>query len=183
MALRTHGWTRADLDRLPDDDGNRYEIIDGELLVTPAPRPAHEFIIDELGWLLEEYCRREGIGRAFHGKSAVVTEASHIEPDIAVRENVVPPPPRWDDVPRPLLVVEVLSSSSRRNDLVRKRTFYRGIGVPEYWVVDGDDRTILVVTADGDRVERENLNWHPAAARSTFVLDLPAFFTEILGRA
>src|SRR5205085_8861896 len=121
MALKTHRWTRADLERLPEDDGNRYEIIDGELLVTPAPRPAHDAIVEELGWLLNDYCRRVNLGRASHGRPVMVTESSHVEPDIVVRVRFVPPD-RWDDVPLPMLIVEVLSESTRQNDLVKKRS-------------------------------------------------------------
>jgi Uma2 family endonuclease len=183
MALTTNRWTRADLDRLPEDDGNKYEILDGELLVTPAPRPAHEYIIDELGNLLSEYCRRTGIGRAFHGKSAVVTERSHLEPDIVVRARVVPPPKRWDDVPTPFLIVEVLSDSTRRRDLVKKRAFYMANGIPEYWIVDGDSRTVRVVTPSGERIETQSLRWHPAGAADPFNLDVAALFDATLGPA
>jgi Uma2 family endonuclease len=149
--------------------------------VTPAPRPAHHVIVDELGFLLSEYCRREGIGRASHGRPVLVTPESHTEPDIVGRQREVPPADRWDDVPLPFLVVEVLSESTRRYNLVKKQSFYLKVGVPEYWVVDGDARTVLVITPDGDRTESKALGWHPTGAREPFTLDLVSFFEEVLG--
>lgn len=181
MAATTRRWTRADLARLPDD-GNIYEIIDGELLVTPAPRPAHEMIVEELGHALDEYCRRTGIGRASHSRPAMVTPDSEVEPDIVVRERMVPPPERWDDAPLPMLVVEVLSESSRRNDLIKKRRFYLDSGVPEYWIVDGESRSVGVVTPAGDRTEAHSLLWRPRDGIAPLELDLVRLFEESLGR-
>jgi Uma2 family endonuclease len=181
MALSTQGWTRADLERLPDD-GNRYEIIDGALLVTPAPLPAHERIIEELGWLLDQYCRRFDVGRASRGKAAMVTDTSHVEPDILVRPLVSPPPERWDDAPLPMLVVEVLSESSHRHDLVNKRAFYLAAGVPEYWVIDGTARTVHVMTAAGERIESVGVTWQPSPGQPALEVDLRGLFEAALGR-
>jgi Uma2 family endonuclease len=180
MALKTHRWTRADLQRLPDD-GNTYEIIEGELLVTPAPRPAHEAIVDEVGRVLDDYCRREHVGVASHSRPVLATPTSEVQPDIVVRRKISPPPDRWDEAPRPMLVVEVLSESTRRHDLVKKRAFYIENGVPEYWVVDGDARSVLVVTATGERTESAVLRWRPDGASETLEIDLVALFKEALG--
>ena len=180
MALSTHRWTRADLERLPDDDGNRYEIIDGELLVTPAPRPAHGAIVTELGSALSACCRRIGL-TVSTARPAIVTPDSHVEPDIVVRGRTVPPPDRWDDAPLPVLVVEVLSESTRRNDRIRKRRFYLEAGVPEYWIVDGDSRVVLVIDASGERAESRRLTWRPPGAQESVTIDLEKVFEEALG--
>jgi Uma2 family endonuclease len=180
MALKTQRWTRADLERLPDD-GNTYEVIDGELLVSPAPRPAHEEVIHVFGSALAAYCQRTRIATAYHGKSAMVTETSEVQPDIVVRKRVVPPPDRWDDVPLPLLIAEVLSESTRRYDLIKKRAFYMENGVPEYWIIDGDARTVRVVTPAGERTEVATLRWHPVASVDALEIDLTALFEEALG--
>jgi len=181
MATSTHRWTREDLDRLPDDDGNRYEIIDGELLVTPAPRPAHEIIIEELGWRLDAYCQRFEIGLAYRGNSAVVTPSSHVEPDIVVRRRVIRAPETWDEMPLPILVVEVLSESTRRNDLVKKRAFYMSVGIAEYWIVDPDARNVLVITPAGQRVETGRLRWRPVSDHPSLEIDFSVLFENILG--
>ncbi|MEO5568199.1 MAG: Uma2 family endonuclease [Gemmatimonadaceae bacterium] len=180
MALTTHRWTRADLERLPDD-GNRYEVIDGDLLVSPAPRPAHERLVMEFGRALDEYCRRVKGVQASFGRPAMVTATSEVEPDIVVRASVAPPPDRWDDAPVPLLVVEVFSESTRRNDAIRKRAFYLANGVAEYWMVDGDARQVRVVDAHGERTESATLRWAPTAGSVPLDLDLATLFIEALG--
>jgi Uma2 family endonuclease len=180
MQQSIHGWTRADLERLPDD-GQKYEVIHGELLVSPVPRPAHEELVVALGQRLAAYCDREHLGRVYWGNPAFVTADSEVIPDIVVRRSLVPPPERWDDAPMPLLVVEVLSESTRRADLVRKRAFYVESGVPEYWIVDGDARVVRVVTSAGEHVETGRLTWEPGGAASALVIDVAALFGEVLG--
>ncbi len=77
-----------------------------------------------------------------------------------------------------LLVAEVLSPSSARGDRFLKRLRYREAGVPLYWVVDGDERTVEVWTPADDfpRLERERLVWRPQAAREPFTLSLEELF-------
>ena len=83
MALETHRWTRADLERMPDD-GNRYEVIHGELLVSPAPRPAHVFIQDYLQQrVLAPFC--EPLGFMVSVTGAFVSDDSETIPDTIVR--------------------------------------------------------------------------------------------------
>lgn len=180
MALMAKRWTRGDLERLPND-GNRYEVIHGELLVSPAPRPTHAYLVDRLDRILDAYSDRERVGRASSGNSAFVTTDSEVIPDIVVRQTPVPPPERWDDLPTPILVVEVLSPSTKRADLVKKRAFYIESGIPEYWIVDGEARSIRVVRAVGETVETKSLRWEPVGAVSPLEIDLAAFFTEALG--
>jgi Uma2 family endonuclease len=179
MALDTHRWTRADLARLPDD-GNRYEIIHGALLVSPAPRPEHQALVYVLRRLLEAYCDREGLGELAE-VSAFVADDSEVIPDLVVRNRLRPPPRDWDDAPMPLLVVEVISESTRSYDEIKKSGFYVESGVPEYWVVDGKARTIRVISASGDRVESKSLAWQPPGAQSPLQIDLPFLFAEALG--
>ena len=180
MALSTHRWTRADLERLPDD-GNRYEVIHGELLVSPAPRPAHEELVYALRRILEPYCDRERIGKVSDANPAFVTDDSEVIPDLVVRERMSPPPERWDDAPKPILVVEVLSESTRRADRIKKRAFYLETGIPEYWIVDGNSRTIQVVTATRDEVADDAVVWQPAGVTRSLHIGVRAFFEEALG--
>jgi Uma2 family endonuclease len=180
MALSTHRWTRADLERLPDD-GNRYEVIHGELLVSPAPRPTHAALVYAVRRLLEPYCEREALGMVSGDNQAFVEDDSEVIPDLVVRNFPVPPPEKWDDAPVPLLVVEVLSDSTRRNDLVKKRAFYMESGLPEYWIVDGDARSVIVVTPSGERTETGTLHWHPTGAARPLEADLVRLFSDVLG--
>jgi Uma2 family endonuclease len=179
MALRTHRWTRADLERMPDD-GNRYEVIHGELLVSPAPRPAHDLLVYVLRRLLEPYCDQHALG-IIGSIQAFVSEESETIPDLVVRHLPVPPPDKWDDAPAPSLVVEVLSDSTRRNDEVKKRAFYIESGVPDYWIVDAEARTIRVITRTVDRMEAETFQWTPQGASEPLLIDVPRFFSQALG--
>jgi Uma2 family endonuclease len=179
MALGTRPWTRADLERLPDDT-NKYELVRGELLVSAMARPAHGYIKQEVRIRLEAYCIQERIGRVFEESGYALDESETI-PDILVRERVLPPPDRCDDLPMPLLVVEVISESTRRNDEVKKRAFYMESGIPEYWIVDGKARTIRVITSTGDRVESTTLRWSPPGASKPLDIDIQDLFNEAIG--
>jgi Uma2 family endonuclease len=179
MALKTHDWTRADLERLPND-GNKYEVIHGELLVSPAPRPAHAYLARALRSLLDAFCVRERIGDVGEVQ-AFVTKDSETIPDLVVRHLPLPPPKDWADAAMPSLVVEVLSDSTRRYDEVKKRAFYMEAGIPEYWIVDGTARTVRVITPGDDRIETTRLRWSPSGASASLEIDLQQFFTSALG--
>lgn len=181
MAQATKEWTRGDLARLPDD-GNKYEVVRGELFVTPAPRSPHQQLIAMLNRLLVPYVASEGIGLVHQARSVVVFDGSEVEPDLFVQPTVSAPPPRWENAPTPLLVVEVLSPVTKRRDRGSKRQLYLDAGVPEYWIVDGERRSVMVVRpgAEDARVTG-TLTWTPDGARTPFTLDLPAFFTDVLG--
>ena len=180
MATKARPWTRADLERLPDD-GNKYEVIRGELFVTPPPSTRHEELLTVLADHLRRYAERAEIGRVYAGKPAMVLDDSHAEPDLLIRRRVVPLPDKWDQMPVPILIVEILSSSTRRRDLIEKKALYLDAGVVEYWIVDGLERSVRVVRADGERVETNSLRWEPAGASDPFVLNVAAYFHEALG--
>ena len=180
MALRTRRWKRADLLRLPDD-GNRYEVVDGELFVTPAPSPAHERILLVLAERLRQFLAPLDLGDIHQGRSAVVLGNSQVEPDLLACAVVVPPPATWDEMPRPFLVVEVLSPTTSRRDQIAKRALYEREGIPEYWIVDGATRTIRVVSAGRDAIESTTVFWQPPGASVTLELDVASLFREALG--
>lgn len=162
----------------------RYEFVDGEVRVTPAPRPAHYDVQMALYDRVREYVATQGVGRTFVSPSDLALETdSAVQPDL----YVVPGTPRlrlraWSDVTRLLLAVEVLSPSTARYDRLAKRRYYARNGVPEYWIVDVDTRLVERSGPDG-RVEvlGDRLQWHPEGADEPFVLDLPAFFHDALG--
>jgi len=181
MAQATGAWTLADLDRLPGD-GNRYELIDGELFVTPAPAPAHEVLATALRELLDPYVRKERLGSVYMAKSVIQTEGSQAEPDLMVRKTPRILPEKWPEMPIPIHVVEVLSAITRRRDHVEKRAFYLRNGVAEYWMVNRWDRTIHVVTPNAEDVEADRLlTWHPRGASTALVIDVAEYFRSALG--
>ena len=116
----------------------RYELVSGELLVTPSPGPFHQRAISELFRVLLPYLEREPVG-------VVITSPSDIELEpefIAQPDMCVVPTAEWRRVMAEgfpvrelLLAIEVLSPSSSRHDRVRKRPVYQR-HVPDYWIVD-----------------------------------------------
>lgn len=181
MAQTTGMWTLAELDRLPDD-GNKYEVIDGELFVTPAPSPAHGALAVVLREILDPYVRSQQLGRVYTPRAVVRVLRSEVEPDLMVRPITATLPATWAEMPTPSLVVEILSATTRRRDHVQKRGFYLRIGVTEYWIVDRCDRTIRVITPTADdAVIDSTLVWKPIGTTDPLVIDVAEYFREALG--
>jgi len=132
MAQKTGAWTLAQLDRLPDD-GNKYELVDGELFVTPTPSPAHEAVAGELIWILLPYVKAKELGRLFFARAVVQQQGSQVEPDMMVRPATPALPHTWAEMPTPSLVVEILSRTTRQRDHEHKRAFYLSIGVAAFF--------------------------------------------------
>lgn len=130
--------TRAELDAMPDD-GRRHELLDGVLLVTPAPAPRHQVAVSRLNRLLGSVCPA-GLEVLVAPLDVVLSDDTVLEPDVLVArfadltERDLPKPP--------LLAVEVLSPSTRRYDLLLKRSRYEAAGTPSYWVVDPDEPSV-----------------------------------------
>jgi Uma2 family endonuclease len=144
-------WTVADLDRLPDD-GNRYELIDGGLLVTPAPRPTHQRAVGRIFRLLDDAA--PGDIEALVAPLAVRPQGhlplgqlvTELQPDVVVA-RVGDYSDR--DLPvAPLLAVEVLSPSTQLVDLHLKRAAYERMGAPSYWVLDPVEPSLRVFELD-----------------------------------
>ncbi len=182
MALSTSAWTLAELDRLPDD-GNKYELVDGELFVTPAPSPTHERLASVLLTILVPYVRAERLGNLYTPRAVVRSGGSEVEPDLMVRPATPTLPMTWAEMPTPSLVVEILSRTTRRRDDEQKRGFYLRIGVAEYWMVDRWSRSVHVVRRNAaDLVADAGLEWRPDGARDALCIDVAAYFDEALGR-
>jgi Uma2 family endonuclease len=181
MAATARNWTLAQLHRLPDD-GNKYELVRGELFVTPAPTPGHEGIADDLHGVLHPYVTANGLGGTVRPRTALRLEDSEVEPDLMVRASPRPVPPTWEEMPTPILVVEVLSDTTRRRDLVQKRALYLDNGIPTVWLFDPAARTVRVARpGQPDEIVTDQLVWHPAGASEPLVIDVGALFRSVLG--
>jgi Uma2 family endonuclease len=143
--------THDDLLSMPDD-GNRYEIINGELVMTPAPMANHQRILLRLVLLLNSYLSIHGSGELFIAPFDVDLGPNDIvQPDlvvIAAERGRVPGTQNAFSGP-PDLVVEITSPSSQRTDLVRKMALYARSGVPEYWVVAPDRKDLVIHVLTG----------------------------------
>ena len=144
MATATKRWTLDELHSLPDD-GNKYELVRGELFVTPPPTDGHETIAARLTEILGPYVGEHRLGHVYHPRAVLRFEGSEVEPDLMVRQAHPNPEGSWDDAPIPRLVVEIISDSTRRRDRGPKRDFYLDAGGDEYWIVDAGTSTITSV--------------------------------------
>jgi Uma2 family endonuclease len=176
MAAAIKHWTLDELHRLPDD-GNKYELVRGELFVTPAPSVTHEMILARLSQLIEPFVANHRLGFVFHPRAVIRAQGSEAEPDLMVRPAAIPSTRDWERLPVPILVVEVLSGTTRRRDLGAKRDFYVDIGVAEYWIVDPKEKTVRVVRAgSADEVRTDEITWGPAGAATTLTIRIPELF-------
>ncbi|MFA6130508.1 MAG: Uma2 family endonuclease [Candidatus Omnitrophota bacterium] len=175
-SLRTRAWTRADLARLPDD-GNRYEVLDGALLVTPQAAFEHQAVAARLTVALASYCEALELGVVV-APGAIPHGKSELQPDVQVVPGRPPRSAKWTSLPRPILVVEVLSDSTSRRDLGIKRDAYLRWEIPEYWAVDLDARCVHVFragSAEGEVVEG-TLVWRPAPPNAPLELRVADLF-------
>lgn len=148
---RSRPLTRADLDRMPDDDGHRYELIDGALVVTPAPAWRHQRGVLELAVRLRAAC--PPALQAFVAPLDVsLADDTVLQPDVLVARTT---DLGTRDLPAaPVLAVEVLSPSTRHIDLDLKRARYQRAGCPSYWVLDPDGSSLVAwELVDGAYVE------------------------------
>ena len=176
-------WTAERVKSLPAD-GNRYECVDGELLVTPAPLPRHQIALQALLLRLHPYLSERGLGDALCSPADIELDAETlVQPDLFVLPlGESRRLKTWKDVSRLLLAVEVLSPSSARADRIVKRRRFQRAGVPEYWVVDLDARLIERWRPGDERPEllSDTLIWQPDPGQPALTLDLAALFRDIL---
>jgi Uma2 family endonuclease len=180
MALPT--FYTADMVRALPDDGNRYETVHGELLVTPAPRLVHQRVVRRLVVVLDRYLATSDVGEVFASPADISWAPDMlVQPDVFVADPNESRTLEWSRVRHLLLAVEVLSPSSARADRFTKRRLYQEGGVRTYWVVDPDERTVEVWTpADTyPAVERERVTWMPEGAREPLTLELTELFRPI----
>ena len=165
----------------------RYELLDGELLVTNAPSVAHQIAVSDLLTRIRAWCEQTRVGLALASPADLELQPESItQPDVfVVPAEVIPEnePLRWSDISALLLAVEVLSPSTMRDDRVRKRDFYLANRVDEYWIVDLDARVIERWMPQSDRpdIHRDHLVWHPRESTSSFSLDVKGFFAANRG--
>lgn len=148
----TTGLTYADLARFPEGDRNRYELIDGELFVTPSPVTRHQRAVVRIASAFLDHVDEHG-GDVFPAPIDVFfADDTVLEPDVvvvAVADLRVVEEKLLRGAPS--LVVEVSSPSTRRTDQVRKRRVYEREGVPEYWFVDIDAEQVHLYRLGADR--------------------------------
>ena len=183
MGMAAPLYYTADMVRDLPDDGNRYEVVHGELLVSPAPRFWHEEVAGRLYETVRVYLRAHPVGHAIGSRSDLSWGLSDVlvSPDLFVVPLDEARQLDWLTLRTVLLAAEVLSPSSLRSDRFTKRRLYQERGVPLYWVVDSDAQFVEVWRPEDDFpvVERGRLSWQPAGASAPFTLELAELFRAI----
>jgi Uma2 family endonuclease len=156
MSVATQPLTYAELCRKREEDGVRYELIEGELVVVAAPSPRHQLLSRRLVVRFDAVMEQTGLGEVFDSPLDVrFADGSVVQPDVIVvladrahiiQEKLIEGAPN--------LLVEISSPSSRATDRTRKARLYARQGVSEYWWVDPEARSIWVHAAPDERSYR-----------------------------
>jgi Uma2 family endonuclease len=148
--LRDRPLTHDDLDLTPDD-GNRYEVIDGVLHVSPFPSSAHQHAIRALLRHLDTHVHERGLGAAYpSGLKVVLDQPTGVGPDVVYISAARLPGLQADGFHgTPDLLVEVLSSKPTLDTQIKKAKYARS-GVPHYWIVDPERRILQAFQLEGD---------------------------------
>ena len=182
MGMAAPLYYTAEMVRALPDDGNRYETVRGELLVTPSPREIHQRVLGRLFLALGGYLERHPVGALYTSPADISwTPDTLVQPDIFVAALSEARSGDWSRFRTLLLAVEVLSPSSTRQDRFTKRHLYQEVGVATYWVVDTDARAVEVWTPEAvfPKVVTDVLEWHPAGATEALAIPLDKLFRPI----
>ncbi|HEU0300107.1 MAG TPA: Uma2 family endonuclease [Longimicrobium sp.] len=178
-------WTYEEFARLPDD-GNRYEVIAGELYVTPAPETPHQVVSGRFFLEMANFAMKEHhLGEVLYAPLDVLFgEGDYLEPDIVFLRNehthyrtrrAVEGPPD--------LIIEIVSRSTARQDRGIKRERYAHFGVPEYWIIDADRRRVEVyrLQEDPDRPTyvTDRLQWQPVEGGPSLDMNVRELLTGV----
>ncbi|MCI0488118.1 MAG: Uma2 family endonuclease [Blastocatellia bacterium] len=151
--------TIADLDAMPDD-GNLYELIEGELFVSRAPGLTHQTVSGNLFVSIKNYLAENPIGQVWTTPGVIFSEFSGVIPDLVFvsnwRRKEIASGERITGAPD--LVIEIVSpgAENERRDRVAKRQIYGKYRVKEYWVVNPENRTIEVFLLAGQTLKLQN---------------------------
>jgi Uma2 family endonuclease len=187
-AMDRHRWTAREVRQLIADNPlhtPRYELVDGELLVTPSPGAPHQRSVAALFLVLHAYLHSERIGEVYFSPADVELEPEFVtQPDLFVVSRTESKRLRIEGFPvgELMLAIEVVSPSSGRHDRVRKRPKYQQYA-EEYWIVDPDAR-LFERWRPGDvrpEISVEQFIWQPNEGVPAFVLDVERFFAEVFG--
>ncbi len=182
MGMAAPTYYTADMVRAMPDDGNRYETVHGELLVTPSPRLWHQEIVGRLHIAVHEYLKVYSVGHVLHSPADISWgDDTLVQPDLFVADLEQVRTLDWREVKTLLLVIEVLSPSTARYDRFTKRRLYQEVDIPDYWIVDPDRRFVELWTPSKELPDAESreVTWHPESAGAAFTLNLEELFRPI----
>jgi Uma2 family endonuclease len=176
-------WT-AEMARALPDDGQRYEVLDGELHVSPAPSLRHQSIVQALYDVISPYVSRYGLGWTWLSPADIEFSPNRlVQPDLFVVPDTGRGKPRtWHDIISLLLAVEVVSPSTEWTDRNVKRPLFQSQGVPEFWLVDGTTRGVERWRSSDEQPEvvTDVLEWKPRDGIEPLRINLPELFPSAL---
>jgi Uma2 family endonuclease len=180
VPIRVPTYTTDDLRRFPRD-GQRYELLNGFLLVTPAPGTAHQVVLSRLMAALLGYLPEGAPARVTSPGEIEIVPKILLDPDILIWPSSYRPGTPWTSISGWWLAVEVSGRASRVYDRDFKRDAYLALGVREIWLVDLHDRRVLVSTstAPKDVTHRDELLWHPPEMPAPLTIDLRTVFAGL----
>lgn len=163
MPLPVPTFTTDDVRAFPED-GQRYELLEGMLLVTPMPGSAHQVVLARLLAALDRYLSTAERAFVVSPGEIEIAPKTLLEPDLLVFPATYPPGTPWREMRGWWLALEVFSPSSRVYDRDFKRDAYLALGVEEVWLVDLDERAVFVSRRGEERDVRreERVAWRPA---------------------
>ena len=176
MATIAKHWTIEEMYALPED-GLKYEVVRGELFVSPAPTRRHEDVCARLSLILSRYVDQEQLGLVYHPRAVLRFEGSEVEPDLMVRDEDTSDNEDWALAPTPLLIVEVFSPSTKNRDKKQKRDLYMDAGVAEYWMVDPHENEITVIRKGQPNLTlKHEMTWQPNGAAQPLAFAMEKLF-------
>ncbi len=162
MAISVPLYTVDDLEHFPDD-GNRYELLDGVLLVTPEAAAPHQIVASRIQTELAISLQKPGLAHVVGPGAVVRMPRTQLQPDILVYPARFSPTTDWRKITEHWLAVEVFSRSSRIYDREFKRDAYFALGLHQVWLVDWRDGSVEVCTAKSTSdVARDTIRWRVA---------------------
>lgn len=179
MPITVRRFTVDELDWLPDD-GNRYELLDGLLLVTPGPGMPHQTVATRLATLLGSFLAEEPTACVWAPGSIILRPHVRLEPDVLVGV-VAPGSTRWEDVSGHWLAVEVSGPGSLVYDREYKRDGYLDLGVREVWRIDLVEQLVFV-SRPGEQKDQPvegSLTWRSPGSGREVVIELGALFRNV----
>ena len=182
MGMAAPTYYTADMVRALPDDGKRYELVHGELLVSPAPRAWHQEVVERIGRAVADYVRRGGVGHVFRAPADISwSDDTLVQPDVFVVPLDDARTLDWARMKTLLLAVEVLSPSTARADRFTKRRLYQEVGIPTYWIVDAERRCVEVWTPETTfpAIEWASVSWQPTGAAEPLRILLGDLFRPI----
>ncbi len=180
MPLRVPEYTIDMLATFPDD-GCRYELLEGMLLVTPQASNAHQLIATQIAYLLRKALAPRGLARVVAPGAIQKGKRTELQPDVLVYPAAFSGRAEWADIRGWWLAVEVISRASRIYDRDFKRPAYLALGVAEYWLVDPRERCVDIWTASSAVPHNvtDRIVWSPSALDQAVTLDIEEVFQDL----